>query len=123
MEGSFEDSMPALDELDFVDKNDDKSDYRDNKKVKEAFQEKVVQEVPNLDKLRYDEVSTMKKNEVLPEKMEKLTSEDDFLSQEDKQSSLLNNEYLNTDICSFEELLQPLPPITHNSEVRFQSIF
>ncbi|CBY11362.1 unnamed protein product [Oikopleura dioica] len=32
MEGSFEDSMPALDELDFVDKNDDKSDYRDNKK-------------------------------------------------------------------------------------------
>jgi len=116
MEGSFEDSMPALDELDFVDKNEDTSDYRDNKKIKEAFQEKVVQEVPNLDKLRYDEVSTMKKNEVLPEKMEKLTSEDDFLSQEDKQSSLLNNEYLNTDICSFEDLLQPLPPITDNSE-------
>ena len=68
MEGSFEDSMPALDELDFVDKNEDTPDYRDNKKIKEAFKETVVQEVPNLDKLRYDEVSTMKKNEVLPEK-------------------------------------------------------
>ncbi|CBY31079.1 unnamed protein product, partial [Oikopleura dioica] len=87
MEGSFEDSMPALDELDFVDKNEDTSDYRDNKKIKEAFQE-----VPNLDKLRYDEVSTMKKNEVLPEKMEKLTSEDDFLSQED--SSIEKNDQI-----------------------------
>lgn len=121
MAGSFEDSMPPLDELDFV----DSSNSRDDKKVKQPDQDTVVQEisekeVPNLDKLRTDEVSEKEENvcsEVLPEIIEKFTSEDVFLSTEDEQSSLLNNEYLNTDIVSFDELLQPLPPVENNSPV------
>ena len=131
MDGSFEDSMPLLDELDFVDKNEDLSNSRENKNVKKPEQDTVAQEisekeVPNLDQLRTDEVSKKKEkicSKVLPEKFEKFAPQDDFSSTGDEQSSLLNNEYLNTDIVSFDELLQPLPPVDDNSQVRILLFF
>ena len=122
--------MPPLDELDFVDKNEDSSNSRD-KNVKKPEQDPVAQEisekeVPNLDQLRTDEVPKKKEkicSEVLPEKFEKFAPQDDFLSTENEQSSLVNNEYLNTDIVCFDGLLQPLPPVDDNSQVRVLLLF